>query len=197
MAEQQVVEQEQPETESTEDTEPQMMSIEDEFTGYATAADDLQKRLDKLSSRLLEKGDASAKASDLAAVVGILRGDVVELFKDQTNSCGALFVDAFNALSEEGEGDDDGEEGDEGESGELDQDAIQLYATLYANAKAFEGMVSQVPDEQKGISGFQSMIAMNQDGMKLIEEQVGPEVKAAAEKWLADAAAAAGATTGS
>ena len=191
MSEQQQEVVEQLESEGVES--PQEVSIEDEFLEYASLAESLQKRLDKLSARLLETPEAPVKASDLAALVGIIRGDVVETFKDQTNSCGALFVEIVNSLPAEDEG--EGEEGEEEGDEELDPGAIQLYATLYANAQAFEGMAKQAPEEQKG--GFQSMIQMNQDGMKLIEEQVGVVVKEAAEKWLTEAAAAAGVTTGS
>jgi len=159
--------------------EGETISIEEEFRELLGSSAEIRERVQKISAQVSSKQTVTGE--DLAILYGFLEGDVLSLVYDLVQATGAGLNDAIQYLEEEGEGD---EGGSDEEDDEPDDVTIQVYATLQANAAAFQNLATldAIPKDQK--EGLAQMLQMNRDTMSMIRENVGEEVAERAAAWI-------------
>lgn len=153
------------------------ITIEEEFRELLAGSEEIQERLSKVSGQLSKKPQASGE--DLAALYGFLQGDVVSLVQDLIKATGAALNETFDLLES---GEESGSEDDGDDNDDLDDATIQIYATLQANVQAFSNLIQVAPEEQK--VALQQLLAMNENTMALVRENVGEEVAQKAAEWM-------------
>lgn len=163
------------EAEDTDEDTEELASVEDEFRTHLANAEDVADKLKAIERRWLKEG-REVQPQDIATVFGILHGDVMSSIKELINSCGGAFQELFDNLSDSGDDEDDDEE--------LSEETINVYAALLANEEAFRNLASAAGLDSVQKNGFEQMVKINQDALKVFDEQYGAEISQKAREQV-------------
>jgi len=158
-----------PETEEVEEVEE--VSIDEEFEGYLANIDDIKRNIRQRANKLRGNPKTPATKEELASILDVLAGDILDLLGDITSSTG----DTLTQLVEVTEEEDDDEELEEKEEADvgIGDDTVQVYTTLLATSEFLSKKKESFSDEDK--AACDGLIKMQEAAMALLESEFSAE----------------------
>lgn len=181
-------------TDATEETEEvEEVSIDEEFEGYIANIDDIKRNIRQKANKLRGNPKTPATKEELASILDVLAGDILDLLGDITSSTGdtlTQLVEVTEEFDEEGEGEEaGGDDAEESETAEgIGEDTVQVYTTLLATAEFLSKQKENFSEEAK--AACEGLIKMQEAAMVLIEAEFSAEeLRSRAMKLMEQASA--------
>ena len=159
-----------PETEEVEEVEE--VSIDEEFEGYLANIDDIKRNIRQKANKLRGNPKTPATKEELASILDVLAGDILDLLGDITSSTGDTLTQLVEVTEGEEDDDEELEEKEEADEG-IGDDTVQVYTTLLATSEFLSKKKESFSDEDKAVcEGF---IKMQEATMALLESEFSAE----------------------
>lgn len=151
-----------------EGEENEEVSLDEELEALHSSIEDAQVRFGKQATQLRASGKTPASKKDLAELYETLSGDLLESIKDLVGAVASGFQEL--AMEEEEE------EGSEEQDDTPDEQTIQVYTTVLLNVELYKRLEQDTALPESHRESFAGMRRINEDSLKVFEEQYDPAV---------------------